>query len=143
MKQLAAVCVLAGSLAVAGPASAHDRDGAILGALIGGAVLGALVTSALSQQSAVAYPPPVAEAPDYPPAAYQAPAYQAPDYQAPAYPLPVYDAPAYQQARYRDGDGYGAPPAGYCYDRYRRAYVGCAMPMPDGYRDAPPQPAGW
>ncbi len=139
MKQLAAVCVLAGSLAAAGPASAHDRDGAILGALIGGAVLGALVTSALSPPPAIAYPPPVAAAPDYPPAAYQAPTYQ-----APVYPPPVYDAPAYQQARYRDGDGYGAPPAGYCYDRYRRAYVGCAMPMPDGYRDAPPQPpVGW
>ncbi|HHT8901729.1 TPA: hypothetical protein ACT5CR_001638 [Burkholderia cenocepacia] len=74
MKKIAAVCVLAGSLAVAGPASAHGRDGgAVIGALIGGAVLGAIVTSAMN-----------------PPVAYQAPAYQQQAY------------PTYQQAQYQD-----------------------------------------
>ncbi|MCO8626204.1 hypothetical protein [Burkholderia multivorans] len=103
MKKIAAVCVLAGSLAVAGPASAHGRDGgAVIGALIGGAVLGAIVTSALN-----------------PPVAYQAPVYQAPAYQPPAYP-------AYQQAQYQD-DG-----PRYCYDRYQRAYV-CGAPVSGGY----------
>lgn len=122
MKKIAAVCVLAGSLAVAGPASAHDRGGAVIGALIGGAVLGAIVTSALN-----------------PPVAYAAPAYQPPTYyQAPAYQPPAY-APDYQQAQYQDDDGYGGQPR-YCYDRYQRAYV-CGAPASGGYGYA--QPGGW
>ncbi|MBR8304554.1 hypothetical protein KDW49_27990 [Burkholderia dolosa] len=120
MKRIAAVCVLAGSLAVAGPASAHGRnDGAVIGALIGGAVLGAIVTSAMN-----------------PPVAYQAPAYQAPAYQPPTYyQTPAYQPPAYptyRQAQYQD-DG-----PNYCYDRYQRAYV-CGAPVSGGYA----QPAGW
>jgi hypothetical protein len=130
MKKIAAVCVLAGSLAVAGPASAHGRDGAVIGALIGGAVLGALVTSALNAPP-VAYQAPV----------YQAPAYQPPTYQAPAYQAPAYDAPGYQQAQYQDDDAYGGQTARYCYDRYGRAYVGCGAPVQAGYGYA--QPAGW
>ncbi|MGU7771171.1 hypothetical protein ACV229_13420 [Burkholderia sp. MR1-5-21] len=128
MKKLAAVCVLAGSLAVAGPASAHGRDGgAVIGALIGGAVLGAIVTSALN-------PPVVYQAP-----AYQAPAYQPPTYyQAPAYQPPAYP-PSYQQAQYQDDDGDGGQPR-YCYDRYQRAYV-CGAPAQGGYGYA--QPGGW
>ncbi|RQZ88466.1 hypothetical protein DF053_13395 [Burkholderia cepacia] len=120
MKKIAAVCVLAGSLAVAGPASAHGRDGgAVIDALIGGAVLGAIVTSAMNPP--VAYQAPV----------YQAPAYQPPTYyQAPAYQQPAY--PTYQQAQYQD-DG-----PNYCYDRYQRAYV-CGAPVRGGYA----QPAGW
>ncbi|AMU06259.1 hypothetical protein PFF91_07330 [Burkholderia cenocepacia] len=121
MKKIAAVCVLAGSLAVAGPASAHGRDGgAVIGALIGGAVLGAIVTSAMNPP--VAYQAPV----------YQAPAYQPPTYyQAPAYQQPAY--PTYQQAQYQD-DG-----PNYCYDRYQRAYV-CGAPVQQG---GYVQPAGW
>ncbi|WP_081071233.1 hypothetical protein [Burkholderia territorii] len=120
MKRIAAVCVLAGSLAVAGPASAHGRDGGdIIGALIGGAVLGAIVTSAMNPP--VAYQAPV----------YQAPAYQPPTYyQAPAYQQPAY--PTYQQAQYQD-DG-----PDYCYDRYQRPYV-CGAPVSGGYA----RPAGW
>lgn len=118
MRKIAAVCVLAGSLAVAGPASAHDRGGAVIGALIGGAVLGAIVTSALN-----------------PPVAYAAPVYQAPAYQPPAY------APDYQQAQYQDDDGYGyGGQPRYCYDRYQRAYV-CGAPASGGYGYA--QPGGW
>lgn len=120
MKRIAAVCVLAGSLVVAGPASAHGRDGGdIIGALIGGAVLGAIVTSAMNPP--VAYQAPV----------YQAPAYQPPTYyQAPAYQQPAY--PTYQQAQYQD-DG-----PDYCYDRYQRPYV-CGAPVSGGYA----RPAGW
>ncbi|AJX30586.1 hypothetical protein [Burkholderia oklahomensis] len=127
MKKIAAVLVTAGSLALAGPASAHDRGGDIVGALIGGAVLGAIVTSALNPAPAVAYPAPV--------------------YQAPAYQAPAYQSPAYQPAQYQPAPAYGGPPAGYCYDRYRRAYVGCgAQAYDDGYGAygyAQPQPAGW
>ncbi|KVM75351.1 hypothetical protein WJ60_33205 [Burkholderia ubonensis] len=125
MKKIAAVCVLAGSLAVAGPASAHDRGGAVIGALIGGAVLGAIVTSALN-----------------PPVAYAAPVYQPPTYyQAPAYQPPAY-APGYQQAQYQDDDGYGyGGQPRYCYDRYQRAYVCGGAPASGGYGYV--QPGGW
>ncbi|OJA54559.1 hypothetical protein BGV68_14670 [Burkholderia ubonensis] len=130
MKKIAAVCVLAGSLAVAGPASAHDRGGAVIGALIGGAVLGAIVTSALNPP--VAYAAPV----------YQAPAYQPPTYyQAPAYQPPAY-APGYQQAQYQDDDGYGyGGQPRYCYDRYQRAYVCGGAPASGGYGYV--KPGGW
>ncbi|AIV84935.1 hypothetical protein X978_3353 [Burkholderia pseudomallei MSHR3965] len=50
MKKIAAVLLTAGSLALAGPASAHDRGGVIVGALIGGAVLGAIMMSALMRR---------------------------------------------------------------------------------------------
>ncbi|KVH68679.1 hypothetical protein WJ41_21490 [Burkholderia ubonensis] len=125
MKKIAAVCVLAGSLAVAGPASAHDRGGAVIGALIGGAVLGAIVTSALN-----------------PPVAYAAPVYQPPTYyQVPAYQPPAY-APGYQQAQYQDDDGYGyGGQPRYCYDRYQRAYVCGGAPASGGYGYV--QPGGW
>jgi hypothetical protein len=137
MKKIAAVLVLAGSLAAAGPASAHDRGGAIVGALIGGAVLGAVVASALNPAPVVAY-----QAPAYPQPAY-------PAYQAPAYQAPGYDAPTYQQAStYQPAPAYGGPPPGYCYDSYQRAYVACGA---GGYRNdgygyggyAQPRPAGW
>ncbi|AOJ10919.1 ecotin precursor [Burkholderia sp. ABCPW 14] len=122
MKKIVAVLVTAGSLALAGPASAHDRGGDIVGALIGGAVLGAIVTSALNPAPAVAY-------------------------SAPAYQAPAYQVPAYQPAQYQPAPAYGGPPAGYCYDQYRRAYVGCgAQAYDDGYDAygyARPQPAGW
>ncbi|KWZ41075.1 ecotin precursor [Burkholderia savannae] len=118
MKKIAAVLVTAGSLALAGPAGAHDRGGDIVGALIGGAVLGAIVTSALNPAPAVAYS------------------------------APVYQAPAYQPAQYQPAPAYGAPHAGYCYDQYRRAYVDCGAQAYDGggygaYGYAQPRPAGW
>ena len=51
MKRVAAVLVLAGSLAISGQASAHGGGdgGAVVGALLGGAVIGALVGSAVAQ----------------------------------------------------------------------------------------------
>ena len=67
MKRVAAVLVLAGSLAMSGQASAHGDGGAVVGALLGGAVIGALVGSAVAQ-----------------------PVYQ------PVYAQPVYAQPAYQ-----------------------------------------------
>jgi hypothetical protein len=114
MRKIAAVMVLAGGLAVAGQASAHD-GGAIVGALLGGAVLGAVVSSAVN-----------------PPVVYQAPVY-APAYQTQAY------APVYQQPPV-----YAGPPPGYCYDQYHGAYVACAPAPagPYGYAPPPPQP-GW
>jgi hypothetical protein len=72
MKRVAAVLVLAGSLALSGQASAHGGDGnggAIVGALLGGAVIGALVGSAVAQ----------------------------PTYAQPVYAQPVYAQPVYAQ----------------------------------------------
>lgn len=75
MRKMVAVLVLTGSLAVAGPASAHDRGGDVVGALIGGAVIGAVVGAAINSAPAVAY--------------------QAPPVYAAAAPAPVYaTAPA-------------------------------------------------
>jgi hypothetical protein len=106
MKRIAAVLLMAGSLSVAGQASAHgyygggNNSGAIVGALLGGAVLGAVVASA------------VAPAPVYAQPVYAQPVYQ-----------PVYAQPVYaQQPVY-------APPPGYCFDNYRGAYVACG-PQP-------------
>jgi hypothetical protein len=111
MKRTALVLLMIGSLSVAGQASAHGHGGghggdggAIVGALIGGAVLGALVSSVANAQPVYAQP------------AYAQPVYAQPAYAQPAYAQPVYAQPA--------------PPAGYCYDGYRRAYVPCA---PAGY----------
>jgi hypothetical protein len=67
MKRVAAVLVLAGSLALSGQASAHGGDGnggAIVGALLGGAVIGALVGSAVAQPT---YAQPVYAQPVYQP----------------------------------------------------------------------------
>ncbi|OLL33724.1 ecotin precursor [Burkholderia sp. SRS-W-2-2016] len=100
MKKIAVALVMAGSLTMAGQASAHGHGGGdVVGALIGGAVLGAVVSSVLN-------------------------------------PAPVV---AYQQP------AYAAPPPGYCYDDYRRAYVACGAPPPGQYGYAqPPQPQpGW
>ncbi|MCC8393357.1 ecotin precursor [Paraburkholderia sp. MMS20-SJTR3] len=111
MKKIAVALVMAGSLTMAGQASAHGHGGGdVVGALIGGAVLGAVVSSVLN-------PAPVV-----------------------AYQQPVYAEPVYQQA-----PAYTAPPPGYCYDDYRRAYVACAAPPPGQYGCAqPPQPQpGW
>jgi hypothetical protein len=58
MRKTLAVLVLTGTLAVAGPASAHDRGGDVIGALIGGALIGAVVGAAINSAPAVAYPPP-------------------------------------------------------------------------------------
>lgn len=88
MKKLAVALMMAGSLSVAGQASAHGHDGGdLIGALIGGAVLGAVVTSVLNPAPAVAY-------------------------QQPVYAQPVYAQPVYQPAPAYDG-----PPPGYCYDQ--------------------------
>ena len=55
MKKLAVALMMAGSLSVAGQASAHGHDGGdLIGALIGGAVLGAVVTAVLNPAPAVA-----------------------------------------------------------------------------------------
>jgi hypothetical protein len=72
MRKIVAVLVLTGSLAVAGPASAHDRGGDLVGALIGGALIGAVVGAAMNSAPAVAY--------------------QAPPVYAAAAPAPVYAA---------------------------------------------------
>ncbi|SOE93132.1 hypothetical protein SAMN05414139_05903 [Burkholderia sp. D7] len=104
MKRVAAVLVLAGSLAMSGQASAHGDGGAVVGALLGGAVIGALVGSAVAQ--------PV----------YAQPVYAQPVYQ-PVYAQPVYAQPAYQ----------AGPPPGYCFDDYRRAYVPCGPQPQPGY----------
>jgi hypothetical protein len=106
MKKVAVAVMLAGTMAVAGQASAHGRDGDVVGALIGGAVLGAVVTSMLNPPPVVAYQQPVYQAP-----AYQAPAYQASDY---AGPPPGYCYDQYQRA-YACGNapqsyGYGYAP---------------------------------
>ncbi|WP_027210557.1 hypothetical protein [Burkholderia sp. WSM2232] len=110
MKKLAVALVMAGSLSVAGQASAHGHDGGnVVGALIGGAVLGAVVTSILNPAPVVAY-------------------------QQPVYAQPVYAQPAYQPA-----PAYSGPPPGYCYDQYQRAYVACEAP-PRQYEYADPAP---
>ncbi|KXU89775.1 ecotin precursor [Paraburkholderia monticola] len=108
MKKIAVALVMAGSLTVAGQASAHGNGGDVVGALIGGAVLGAVVTSALA---------PVV-----------------------AYPQPVYAQPVYAQPAYQPAPAYAAPPPGYCYDQYQRAYVACGAPPPGQYGYAQPQP---
>src|SRR5476649_2327348 len=67
MKRVAAVLVLAGSLAMSGQASAHGGGGdggAVVGALLGGAVIGALVGSAVAQP---VYAQPVYAQPAYQP----------------------------------------------------------------------------
>ncbi len=115
MKRVAAVLLMAGTLTMAGQASAHDHGGnggAVVGALLGGAVIGALVGSAVTAQ-------PVYAAPVYAPPVYAQPAYQ-----------PVYAQPVYAQP---------GPPPGSCYDSYRGAYVPCAPPPPRGYY----QQQGW
>jgi hypothetical protein len=129
MRKIAAVLLMAGSLTAAGQASAHDRSGAIVGALIGGAVLGAVVSSALN-------PTPVYAEPAYPQPVYAQPAYQQPAYQQPEYAQSAYPQPVYQQA-----PAYNGPPPGYCYDRYQGAYVACGAPGGQ-YGYAPAQP-GW
>ena len=65
MKRIAAVLLVAGSLSVAGQASAHgyyygggSNSGAIFGALVGGAVLGAVVASAVAPAPVYAQPAP-------------------------------------------------------------------------------------
>ncbi|WP_233865528.1 ecotin precursor [Paraburkholderia adhaesiva] len=117
MRKMVAVLALAGSMAVAGPASAHGHDGGdVVGALLGGALIGAVVGAAINGAPAVAYqaPPVYAAAPVY----------------APAPPAPVYAA---------------APSGGYCYDQYSRNYVPCApaqpAPPPPPYGAYPQQPA--
>ncbi|NIF56439.1 ecotin precursor [Burkholderia sp. Ax-1724] len=93
MKKIAVALVMAGSLSVAGQASAHGHGGDVVGALIGGAVLGA----ALNPAPVVAYPQPVyAQQPVYQPA----PAY--------AGPPPGYCYDQYQRAYV----ACGAPPPG-------------------------------
>lgn len=47
-----------------------------------------------------------------------------PVYAAPVYSQPVYAQPVYAQP---------APPAGYCFDNYRRAYVPCGPAQPYAY----------
>jgi hypothetical protein len=72
MRKIAAALLMAGGLAMAGQASAHD-GGDIVGALIGGAVIGAVISSALNPPLVVAY-----QAPGYAPPAYQQQAYTPP-----------------------------------------------------------------
>ncbi|MBN3813376.1 ecotin precursor [Paraburkholderia sp. Ac-20347] len=74
MRKIAAVLVLAGCVVAAGPASAHDGGGDVVGALVGGALIGAVVGAAVSG-----------------PAVYQAPVYAEP---APVAVAPVYAEPA-------------------------------------------------
>lgn len=119
MRKIAAVLlVTAGCLAATGPASAHDRGGDVLGALVGGALIGAVVGAAMTSAPAVVYGPPPVYAE---PAQVAAPVY--------AEPAPVYAA---------------APAPGNCYDQYSGRYVPCAPPPPPpapygGYG----QPADW
>ncbi|MDR3099153.1 MAG: ecotin precursor [Paraburkholderia sp.] len=113
MRKIAAVLIAAGCVAAAGPASAHDRGGDVVGALVGGALIGAVVGAAMTGPPAVVYaaPQPVyAE-----PAQVAAPVY--------AEPAPVYAA---------------APALGNCYDQYSGRYVPCAPPQPA----PPPAPYG-
>lgn len=126
MRKMATLLVLAGSLAVAGPASAHDNGGDVVGALVGGALIGAVVGAAINGAPAVAY--------------------QAPPVYAAAAPAPVYAA--------APADGYSGYPAGYpsspngaCYDQYSGGYVSCAPAQPAPPPPAPygayPQQPGW
>ncbi|WP_343668736.1 ecotin precursor [Paraburkholderia heleia] len=110
MRKMAAVLVLAGCALSAGPASAHDHGGDVVGALVGGALIGAAVGAVLNSGPAVAYP--------------AQPAYVQPE---PVYaqPAPVYAA---------------APAGAACYDQYSGRYVPCAPAQPapppqydDGY----------
>ena len=125
MRKIAAVLVTAGCVMAAGPASAHDRGGDVVGALVGGALIGAVVGAAMNSGPAVVYqaPPPVyAE-----PAPVAAPVY--------AEPAPVYAAAP-------------APAPGSCYDQYSGRYVPCAPPQPvppppAQYDDGYGQPSGW
>jgi hypothetical protein len=103
MRKIAAVLVVAGCVMAAGPASAHDHGGDVVGALVGGALIGAVVGAAING----------------PAVAYQAP----PVYAEPApVPAPVYAEPAPVYA--------AAPAPGGCYDQYSGRYVPCAPPQP-------------
>ncbi|WP_244816635.1 hypothetical protein [Caballeronia sp. Lep1P3] len=102
MKRAALVFLMIGSLSVAGQASAHGHGGG-RGGGDGGAIVGALIGGAVLGALVTS----VVNA-------------------QPAYSQPVYAQPAYAQPAYAQP----APPAGYCYDGYRRAYVPCA---PSGY----------
>jgi len=114
MRKMAAVLVLAGCAVAAGPASAHDHGGDVVGALVGGALIGAAVGAVLNSAPAVAYPAQ--------PAYVQA----APVY---AQPTPVYAA---------------TPPGATCYDQYGRyvacAPAQPAPPPPPQYDDGYAQP---
>lgn len=103
MRKMAAVLVLAGCLGVAGPASAHDRGGDVVGALIGGALIGAVVAGALNSAPAVAYQaPPVYAAPAPAPVYAQQGGYCYSPYQngyVPCAPTPV-PAPVPQYGGY-------------------------------------------
>ena len=114
MRKMAAVLVLAGCAVAAGPASAHDHGGDVVGALVGGALIGAAVGAVLNSAPAVAYPAQ--------PAYVQA----APVY---AQPAPVYAA---------------TPPGATCYDQYGRyvacAPAQPALPPPPQYDDGYAQP---
>ncbi|WP_321785806.1 ecotin precursor [Paraburkholderia sp. J94] len=101
MRKIAAVLVLAGCVVAAGPASAHDGGGDVVGALVGGALIGAVVGAAINGP-VVAAPPVYAE-----PAPVAVPVY--------AEPAPVYAA---------------APAPGGCYDQYSGRYVPCGPPQP-------------
>lgn len=102
MRKIAAVLVLAGCVVAAGPASAHDRGGDVVGALVGGALIGAVVGAAVSGPAVYQAPPVYAE-----PAPVAVPVY--------AEPAPVYAA---------------APAPGGCYDQYSGRYVPCGPPQP-------------
>ncbi|QBQ96207.1 ecotin precursor [Paraburkholderia pallida] len=125
MRKIAAVLLTAGCVMAAGPASAHDHGGDVVGALVGGALIGAVVGAAINSAPAVVYqaPPPV--------------------YAEPAPVAPVYaeQAPVYVAAP--------APAPGGCYDQYSGRYVQCAPaqlappPPPAQYDDGYGQPAGW
>lgn len=109
MKRIAAALLMVGSLSVAGQASAHGggygySGGAIAGALVGGALIGAVVGSAVAAQ----------------------PVYAQPVYAQPVYAQPVY---AQQPVVYAQP----APPPGYCFDSYSRAYVACGPQPAQGY----------
>lgn len=114
MRKIAAALLMAGGLAVAGQASAHD-GGDVVGALIGGALIGAVVSSALTPAPVVTYQAPV-YAPA--PAAYVAPAYQPQAYTPP---------PGYCYSPYQGGYVACSPPPVAQY----------------GYAPPPPPQAGW
>ncbi|WP_321946767.1 ecotin precursor [Paraburkholderia sp. J10-1] len=119
MRKMAAVLVLAGCAVAAGPASAHDHGGDVVGALVGGALIGAAVGAVLNSGPAVVYPAQPAYVQPAPVYAQPAPVY--------AQPAPVYAQPA---------PVYAAVPAGAaCYDQYSGRYVPCAPAQP-----APPPP---
>lgn len=106
IRRTAQIALLVGSLTLAGQVSAHGRDAAVAGAIIGATVAGAMIYGSRPAAAPVyVAPPPVYYAP--PPPVYYAP--PPPVYYAP--PPVVYYRPAYYgyraaPPRYHNGPRY-------------------------------------